>query len=142
MDVEKRLRLVCNFCNAILLSKKEATKDAFTRHLEESHNIVQNADDVLILHCLSDEDKATLKKKKRASLEDVFGLVIERDEEDVDDQKKIFNYPRLKKNPKEKYSEFVRRKLSMYLKVQGFGRGGVQYGQGKEPHGWPTESYS
>ena len=122
MDVEKRLRLVCNFCNAILLSKKEATKDAFTRHLEESHNIVQNADDVLILHCLSDEDKATLKKKKRASLEDVFGLVIERDEEDVDDQKKIFNYPRLKKNPKEKYSEFVRRKLSTYLKVQGFGR--------------------
>ena len=113
MDVEKRLRLVCNFCNAILLSKKEATKDAFTRHLEESHNIVQNADDVLILHCLSDEDKATLKKKKRASLEDVFGLVIERDEEDVDDQKKIFNYPRLKKNPKEKYSEFVRRKLSV-----------------------------
>ena len=142
MDVEKRLRLVCNFCNAILLSKKEATKDAFTRHLEESHNIVQNADDVLILHCLSDEDKATLKKKKRASLEDVFGLVIERDEEDVDDQKKIFNYPRLKKNPKEKYSEFVRRKLSTYLKVQGFGRGGVQYGQGKEPHGWPTKSYS
>ena len=115
MDVEKRLRLVCNFCNAILLSKKEATKDAFTRHLEESHNIVQNADDVLILHSLSDEDKATLKKKKRASLEDVFGLVIERDEEDVDDQKKIFNYPRLKKNPKEKYSEFVRRKLSTYL---------------------------
>ena len=89
MDVEKRLRLVCNFCNAILLSKKEATKDAFTRHLEESHNIVQNADDVLILHCLSDEDKATLKKKKRASLEDVFGLVIELDEEDVDDQKNI-----------------------------------------------------
>ena len=79
MDVEKRLRLVCNFCNAILPSKKEATKDAFIRHLEESHNIVQNADDVLILHCLSDEDKATLKKKKRASLEDVFGLVIERD---------------------------------------------------------------
>ena len=142
MDVEKRLRLVCNFCNAILPSKKEATKDAFIRHLEESHNIVQNADDVLILHCLSDEDKSTLKKKKRASLEDVFGLVIELDEEDVDDQKKIFNYPRLKKNPKEKYSEFVRRKLSMYLKVQGFGRGGVQYGQGKEPHGWPTESYS
>ena len=90
MDVEKRLRLVCNFCNAILPSKKEATKDAFIRHLEESHNIVQNADDVLILHCLSDEDKSTLKKKKRASLEDVFGLVIELDEEDVDDQKKIF----------------------------------------------------
>ena len=64
MDVEKRLRLVCNFCNAILPSKKEATKDAFIRHLEESHNIVQNADDVLILHCLSDEDKSTLKKKK------------------------------------------------------------------------------
>ena len=118
MDIEKRLRLVCNFCNAILPSKKEATKDAFIRHLEESHNIVQNADDVLILHCLSDEDKSTLKKKKRASLEDVFGLVIELDEEDVDDQKKIFNYPRLKKNPKEKYSEFVRRKLSMYLKVR------------------------
>ena len=92
MDVEKRLRLVCNFCNAILPSKKEATKDAFIRHLEESHNIVQNADNVLILHCLSDEDKSTLKKKKRASLEDVFGLVIELDEEDVDDQKKIFNY--------------------------------------------------
>ena len=106
MDVEKRLRLVCNFCNAILPSKKEATKDAFIRHLEESHNIVQNADDVLILHCLSDEDKSTLKKKKRASLENVFGLVIELDEEDVDDQKKIFNYPRLKKNPKDKYSEF------------------------------------
>ena len=70
MDVEKRLRLVCNFCNAILPSKKEATKDAFIRHLEESHNIVQNADDVLILHCLSDEDKSTLKKKKRAPLED------------------------------------------------------------------------
>ena len=81
MDVEKRLRLVCNFCNAILPSKKEATKDAFIRHLEESHNIVQNADDVLILHCLSDEDKSTLKKKKRASLEDVFGLVIKLDEE-------------------------------------------------------------
>ena len=45
MDVEKRLRLVCNFCNAILPSKKEATKDAFIRQLEESHNIVQNADD-------------------------------------------------------------------------------------------------
>ena len=142
MDVEKRLRQVCNFCNAILPSKKEATKDAFIRHLEESHNIVQNADDVLILHCLSDEDKSTLKKKKRASLENVFGLVIELDEEDVDDQKKIFIYSRLKKNPKEKYSEFVRRKLSTYLKVQGFGRGGVQYGQGKEPHGWPTKSYS
>ena len=69
MDVEKRLRLVCNFCNAILPSKKEATKNAFIRHLEESHNIVLNADDVLILHCLSDEDKSTLKKKKRASLE-------------------------------------------------------------------------
>ena len=68
-----------------------------------------NADDVLILHCLSDEDKSTLKKKKRASLEDVFGLVIELDEEDVDDQKKILNYPRLKKTPKEKYSDFVRR---------------------------------
>ena len=122
----KRLRLVCIFCNAILPSKKEATKDAFIRHLEESHNIVQNADDVLILTCLSDEDKSTLKKKKRASLEDVFGLVIKLDEEDVDDQKKIFNYPRLKKNPKEKYSEFVRRKLSMYFKVQGFGRGGYR----------------
>ena len=69
MDAEQKLRLVCNFCNAILPSKKEATKDAFIRHLEESHNIVQNADDVLILHCLSDEDKSTLKKKKRASLE-------------------------------------------------------------------------
>ena len=53
MDVEKRLRLVCNFCNAILQSKKEATKDAFIRHLEESHNIVQNADDVFILPTLN-----------------------------------------------------------------------------------------
>ena len=53
---------------------------------------MQNADDVLILHCLSDEDKSTLKKKKRASLEDVFGLVIELDEEDVDDQKKINSF--------------------------------------------------
>ena len=69
MDVEQKLKLVSNFCNAILPAKKEANKDTFVGHLEESHNIKQNADDVLILHCLSDEDKSTLKKKKRASLE-------------------------------------------------------------------------
>ena len=36
----------------------------------------------------------------------------------------------------------MRRRLSVYLIKQGFGRGGVQYGQGKAPFGWPTEKYS
>ena len=50
-----------------------------------------------------------------------------------------FKYPKLEAKPNEKESDFLRRRLSVYLNIQGFGRGGVQYGQGRAPFGWPSK---
>ena len=63
-------------------------------------------------------------------------------EEETEENPPTFQYPKLKRKPNEKQSDFLRRRLSVYLIKQGFGRGGVQYGQGKAPFGWPTEKYS
>ena len=64
------------------------------------------------------------------------------EEEETEENPPTFQYLKLKAKPNEKQNDFLRRRLSVYLIKQGFGRGGVQYGQGKAPFGWPTEKYS
>ena len=96
---------------------------------------------------MTDEEKENLMRTKRIGLEHAFGLKVEIGEnetveEETEENPPTFQYPKLKRKPNEKQSDFLRRRLSVYLIKQGFGRGGVQYGQGKAPFGWPTEKYS
>ena len=46
-----------------------------------------------------------------------------------EEENPIFDYSKLKAKPNEKGGNFLRRRLSVYLNSQQFGRGGVQFGQ-------------
>ena len=138
---------VCEFCNAIVATKI-GHKDAFVNHMEEAHNIQVNLNVVMAVHFLSEEEKEKLIRTKRGQLEHFFGLKVEigedekAEEDQVEENLPSFKYPKLEAKPNEKESDFLRRRLSVYLNIQGFGRGGVQYGQGRAPFGWPSKKYS
>ena len=143
---KRRSTFVCQFCNA-MVATTFGTKDAFEKLLEETHNILTNLNVVMAIHTMTDGEKENLMRTKRIGLEHAFGLKVEIGEdetveEETEENPPTFQYPKLKPKPNEKQSDFLRRRLSVYLIKQGFGRGGVQYGQGKAPFGWPTEKYS
>ena len=135
---------VCEFCNAIVATKV-GHKDAFVNHMEEAHNIQVNLNVVMAVHFLSEEEKEKLIRTKRGQLEHFFRLKVEigedeKAEDQVEENLPSFKYPKLEAKPNEKESDFLRRRLSVYLNIQGFGRGGVQYGQGRAPFGWPSKN--
>ena len=78
---------------------------------------------------MTDEEKENLMRTKRIGLEHAFGMKVEIGEdetveEETEENPPTFQYPKLKAKPNEKQSDFLRRKLSVYLIKQGFGRGG------------------
>ena len=60
--------------------KETCNRGYILEALGESHKIVQNSDDVIVLHCLSGENKLTSIKKKRARTapKKVYGMLIAR----------------------------------------------------------------
>ena len=132
---------VCEFCNAIVATKM-GSKDSFVNHMEEAHNIQVNLNVVMAIHFLSEEEKEKLMKTKRGQLEHSFGLKVDIEEDEAEEYAASFQYPKVEPRTNEKRGDFLRRRLSVYLNIQGFGRGGVQYGQGKAPFGWPSDKYS
>ena len=146
----KKTTFVCQFCNAIVATTS-GSKDAFEKHMEDSHNILTNLNVVMALHKvhpMTEEEKEKLMRTKRKELEQAFGLKVEIGDnettvaEESEENQPTFQYPKLKAKPNEKRSDFLRRRLSVYLIKQGFGRGGIHYGQGKPPFGWASEIYS
>ena len=110
----------------------------------DTHNILTNLNVVMALckvHPMTEEEKEKLMRTKRKETEQAFGLKVEIGENETtvakesEENQPTFQYPKLKAKPNEKRSDFLRRRLSVYLIKQGFGRGGIQYGQGKAPFG-------
>ena len=80
------------------------------------------------VHTMTEEEKEKLMRTKRKELEQAFGLKVEIGEnetveEETEENPPTFQYPVLKAKPNEKQSDFLRRRLSVYLIKQGFGRG-------------------
>ena len=125
----KKTTFVCQFCNAIVATTF-GSKDAFEKHMEDTHNILTNLNVVMALHTMTEEEKEKLMRTKRKELEQAFGLKVEIGEnettvaEELEENQPTFQYPKLKAKPNEKRSDFLRRRLSVYLIKQGFGRGG------------------
>ena len=46
---KRRSTFVCHFCNAIVATTF-GTKDAFEKHMEETHNILTNLNVVMAIH--------------------------------------------------------------------------------------------
>ena len=104
----------------------------------DTHNILTNLNVVMALckvHPMTEEEKEKLMRTKRKELEQAFGLKVEIGENETtvakesEENQPTFQYPKLKAKPNEKRSDFLRRRLSVYLNSQQFGRGGVQFGQ-------------
>ena len=125
----KKITFVCQFCNAIVATTS-GSKDAFEKHMEDSHNILTNLNVVMALHTMTKEEKEKLMRTKRKELEQELGVKVEIGEnettvaEELEENQPTFQYPKLKAKPNEKRSDFLRRRLSVYLIKQGFGRGG------------------
>ena len=73
---KKRSTFVCEFCNAIVATTS-GSKDAFEKHMEDSHNILTNLNVVMALHTMTKEEKEKLMRTKRKELEQAFGLKVE-----------------------------------------------------------------
>ena len=65
----KKTTFVCQFCNAIVATTS-GSKDAFEKHMEDSHNILTNLNVVMALHTMTidqgGEREINEDKKKRA----------------------------------------------------------------------------
>ena len=72
----KKITFVCQFCNAIVATTS-GSKDAFEKHMEDSHNILTNLNVVMALHTMTKEEKEKLMRTKRKELEQAFGLKVE-----------------------------------------------------------------
>ena len=91
------------------------TKDAFEKHMEETHNILTNLNVVMAIHTMTEEEKENLMRTKRIGLEQAFGLKVEIGEnetveEETEENPPTFQYPVLKAKPNEKQSDFLRRR--------------------------------
>ena len=135
-----RIKVVCKFCNAIIGCEKGST-DLFCQHLEESHNIFQNQDMVLALQFLSETQRSELMKITRGAIRETLKVGHDGEEEDEEDEGQIFDYPRLEAAPgsKEWTLDLLRRQVSKYMTVQGYGRNKKRLGHGEPPKGWPEE---
>ena len=68
----KKTTFVCQFCNAIVATTS-GSKDAFEKHMEDSHNILTNLNVVMALHTMTKEEKEKLMRTKRKELEQELG---------------------------------------------------------------------
>ena len=71
----KKTTFVCQFCNAIVATTS-GSKDAFEKHMEDSHNILTNLNVVMALHTMTKEEKEKLMRTKRKELEQEFGVKV------------------------------------------------------------------
>ena len=76
---KRRSTFVCHFCNAIVATTF-GTKDAFEKHMEETHNILTNLNVVM---AMTEEEKEKLMRTKRIGLEQAFGLKVEKGENET-----------------------------------------------------------
>ena len=53
---KRRSTFVCQFCNAIVATTF-GTKDAFEKHMEETHDILTNLNVVMAIHTMTEEEK-------------------------------------------------------------------------------------
>ena len=63
----KKITFVCQFCNAILATTS-ASKDAFEKHMEDSHNILTNLNVVMALHTMTEEE---IEKSMRTNIKEL-----------------------------------------------------------------------
>lgn len=140
--------LNCQFCNCIVACEK-GSKAAFIQHMEAQHNIFQEHDLVLAIHFLGEEKKTEILRKAQREILEKLGIgtphedLEEEIEEEEEAEIRIFNYPRLEAAPHSKDWNLavLRRQISKYLALQGFGRNMKRLGQGKQPIGWPEQKY-
>ena len=138
-----RIKVVCKFCNAIIGCEKGNT-DLFCQHLEESHNIFNNQDMVLAVQFLSETQRSELLKMTRGAIREKLHVRHDDEEEEEEDEgpnSQMFNYPKLEVAPGSKNwnLELLRKQVSKYLAVQGYGRNRKRLGHGEPPKGWPEE---
>ena len=75
----KKTTFVCQFCNAIVATTS-GSKDAFEKHMEDSHNILTNLNVVMALHTMTkvkEEEKGKIMRTKRKELEQELGVKVE-----------------------------------------------------------------
>ena len=142
-----RVRIVCQFCNAIVACDKGSSA-MFSQHMEDQHNIFQEQDLVLAIHFLGEKLKTDILKKTKIGIQEVLGIrnhgALEEDEEEEEEEEiRIFDYPRLEAAPQSKNwnLDLLRKQVSNYLTVQGFGRNMKRLGHGEPPIGWPEQKY-
>ena len=138
-----RVKLVCKFCNAIIACET-GSSELFCQHLEESHNIFENQDMVLAVQFLSETQRSMMLKITRTAIRDTLkmrNIDYEEGEEFEEQNRTIFDYPRLEAAPGSKHwnLDVLRRQVSKYLSVQGYGRNLKRLGHGEPPQGWPEE---
>ena len=117
--------------------------------MEAQHNIFQEHDLVLAIHFLGEEKKTEILRKAQREILEKLGIgtphedLEEEIEEEEEAEIRIFNYPRLEAAPHSKDWNLavLRRQISKYLALQGFGRNMKRLGQGKQPIGWPEQKY-
>ena len=108
---KKRSTFVCEFCNAIgIVATTFGCKNAFEKHMEETHNILTNLNVVMAIHTMTYEEKENLMRTKRIGLEHAFGLKVEIGEdetveEETEENPPTFPYPKLKAKPNERMGE-------------------------------------
>ena len=61
---KRRSTFVCQFCNAIVATTF-GSKDAFEKHMEDTHNILTNLNAAMALHTMTEEEKEKLMRTKR-----------------------------------------------------------------------------
>ena len=55
---EEENTFVCEFCNAIgIVATTFGCKNAFEKHMEETHNILTNLNVVMAIHTMTEEEK-------------------------------------------------------------------------------------
>ena len=89
---KRRSTFVCHFCNAIVATTF-GTKDAFEKHMEETHNILTNLNVVMAIHTMTEEEKENLMRTKRMELEQAFGLKVEIGENETVEEEPEENPP-------------------------------------------------
>ena len=80
-------------------------------------------------------------KITRGAIRETLEVGHDGEEEDEEDEGQIFDYPRLKAAPgsKDWTLDLLRRQVSKYMTVQGYGRNKKRLGHGEPPKGWPEE---
>ena len=116
------------------------------KHLEDHHNVFEEQELVLSLQFAYREVKDILLKKTKKRIENEIGL--DNDDSGGEDNEEggelpRFNYPKFDRKPGSKNwtLTYLRKQVSTFLSVQGYGRNKKRLAEGARPIGWPEDQY-